>query len=280
VCSDIFFQFLFKDLFTVPQLLCLGALGQTGLLLLLPARYALVPVAVIFLYSAVTIVVQTIFPSRNSYFNGVAPGRTTAQFPNASYDPARPVEKPLFGSRPASEQVVVFHIGLRYSHPLGPFAPGAKEMTDLVLRMFAELDVHAKKYDCLGASTWRGTQRDRINSTLSVFYFRSIEGLNAFAHDKAHRDAWDWYNSWTKKTGYKHIGIFHEVFAAPAGQWETVYDNMPPGLLGSTNIPVLNEQTGDEEWVLPLVDANNTKLRSQYGRMGKTAGGHKSKLGI
>jgi heme-degrading monooxygenase HmoA len=231
-------------------------------------------VAVIFLHTVVTTAIQTIFPSRNIYFSDVVPARTTAQFPNPTYDPSRPAEKPLFGPNPASEQVVCFHIGMRYNHPLGPAAPGAKEMGQHIMKMFGAVHERAEEFGFLGMTSWRGGERDRLNTSLSVMYFRTLEGLHAFAHDKVHREGWDWYNKFTRETGYKHLGIYHETFVAPAGQWETVFDNMPPTLLGAANFPVRNEQTGEEEFVSPLVDGTVTKLRSQYGRMGKTSGGY------
>lgn len=166
-----------------------------------------------------------------------------------------------------------FHLGVRYNHPLGVFAPGAREMTAYVLKMYDVLDAEQERYGCIGRSSWRVAGRGSQNSMMTVFYFRSVEGLNAFAHGEAHRAGWDWYNAWTKRTGYKHLGIFHETFLSKKGEWETIYDNMPGTLLGAANVKVRNEESGEEEFVVSLVDANNTQLRSQYGRMGRTKGG-------
>lgn len=263
-----------KDQLSLPTLLCLGALAQASLLLLLPARWAVLPAAAFALHGIVSTILQLLFPSLNPFNKDIIVGRVSAQLPNASYDPSQPAEKPLFGTRPASEQIVVFHLGLRYSHPLGMLSPGAKEIGEFAMKMFADLQDESKKYGCIGSTYWRSASRGSKNSTMGVFYFRSVEGLHAFAHGKAHRDGWDWYNAWVKRTGYTHIGIFHETFLAGPGQWETIYADMPPTLLGSTDVKVLNEQTGQEEFVVPLVDGNNRQLRSQYGRMGRTNGGY------
>jgi hypothetical protein len=263
-----------KDQFSLPALLCLGALAQGSLLLLLPARWAILPTAAFALYGVLSTTIQILFPSLNQFDKDVIPGRVSAQLPNASYDPSRPEEKPLFGIKPAGEQIVVFHLGIRFSHPLGMLSPGAKEIGTFARKMYADLQNDSKKYGCIGNSQWRTGARESKNTSLMVFYFRDVEGLHAFAHSKVHRDGWDWYNAWVKRTGYRHIGIFHETFLAAPGQWETIYADMPPTLLGSTDVEVLNEQTGQEEFVMPLVDGNNTQLRSQYGRMGRTKGGY------
>lgn len=263
-----------KDQFSLPMLLCLGALSQAGLLLLLPARWAVLPTVTFALYGILSTALQVLFPSLDQFKKDVVPGRVAAHLPNASYDPAQPEEKPLFGNRPAGEQIVVFHLGVRYSHPLGMLAPGAKEIGEAARRMFADLEDQSKGYGCIGVSHWRTDGRGSKNASMGVFYFRSVEGLHAFAHGEAHRAGWDWYNAWVKRTGNAHIGIFHETFLAATGQWETIYVDMPRTLMGAADVKVANERTGEQEFVVPLVDANNRQLRSQYGRMGRTKGGY------
>jgi len=259
-----------KDQFSVPTLLGLGALAQAGLIILLPARWALVPVAVYILGTIASTTIQTVIPSRNGFATDVNPGRTSAQLPNASYDPSRPDERPLFGGTPAGEQVVCFHLGQRFNHPLGLLSPGAREMGQHVLRMHAALDAEPERFGFLGRSSWKAAGRASHNTLLTVFYFRSVEGLHAFAHHEVHRAAWDWYNRFLRETGHTHLGIFHETFLAARGRWEAIYDNMPPTLLGAANVGVTNEGTGEGEFVLPLVDADTAQLRSLYGRMGRT----------
>ncbi|OIW25409.1 hypothetical protein CONLIGDRAFT_92763 [Coniochaeta ligniaria NRRL 30616] len=273
VRQSAFLRSLVKDQFSLPTLLCLGALAQASLLLLLPARWAILPAAAFALHGVLSTTLQTFFPPLNQFNKDVIPGRVSAQLPNASHDPSQPIEKPIFGTNPAGEQILVFHLGFRFSHPLGSLCPGAKEIGHFANKMYADLKAESKKYGCIGSSQWLNAGRGSKNASMGVYYFRSVEGLHAFAHGKAHRDGWDWYNAWVKRTGYSHLGIFHETFLAAPGQWETIYVDMPPTLLGATDVKVLNEESGREEFVAPLVDANNRQLRSQYGRMGRTKEG-------
>jgi hypothetical protein len=268
-------QFFLKDLFSVQGWLILGAIAQTLVFLILPTTYALIPIALLTLRSVLSTIIQVFQPTGNDYNQDVALGRTTAQPPNSSYDPDSPDDRPIFGSKPAPEPLVVFHLGSRSNHPLGPLAPGVKQVGEHFRAMTTELVDRAEHFGCVGHSAWRAAERANHNSSMIVFYFRNVEGLNAFAHDKVHRKGWDWYNSFIKETGFKHIGIFHETFSVAAGQYETIYDNMPPLLLGKTNWPVKNEKTGKQEFVVPLVDCNTSTLRSQYNRLGRSKGAAK-----
>jgi hypothetical protein len=240
---------------------------------MLPTRYALLPAVSLLLHSIATITIQSTSPSRNTFLGGVVQARTSAQIPNATYHPDPAVGKPLFGSQPASQQVVVLHLGVRFNHPLGPLAPGAKETTAHFLRCSEELAKRAEEFGCIGQNMWRGAERSSHNTLMTVFYFRSVEGLNAFAHDKLHREAWDWVNRYAKETGHTHIGIFHETFLSAPGGYETIYVNMQPLLLAAANAKVRNEKSGEEEYVATLVNADTTTLRSQYGRMDRMPNG-------
>jgi hypothetical protein len=264
---------MLKDQFSLPSLLCVGALLQTSLLLVLPTRWAILPSAGFALHGIISTTLQIIFPSLNQFNKDIVRGRVSAQLPNSTYKPSSPETSPLFSAKPSSSPIVVFHLGVRYNHPLGMFAPGASQVGKFIFAMFESLEVEAQRYGCLGMSPWRGAERASNNSTMLCFYFRDVEGLHAFAHDKVHREAWDWWNKWVKETGHGHLGIFHEVFRAAPGEWESVYVDMPPTMLGAADVQVKNEETGEEEHVVPLVDADNVLLRSQYGRMGRTKGG-------
>ena len=200
---------------------------------------------------------------------GVVPGKVSAQLPNNAYNPGAPAESPLFGSTPAEQPVVILHLGARINHPLGVMAPGAKKVTNYFIQMNQELQNRREEFGFLGGSAWRGNDRGSNNTLLTILYFRSIEGLNAFAHDKIHREGWNWFNKWSKEENNNHISIFHEAFCAQPGGYETIYYNAPPVLLGAANAQVLNEQTSQTEYVSPLVAADTGPLRSQFGRMGR-----------
>lgn len=258
--------FFVKDLFTIRALLLTGALLQIITLSVLPARYALWPTFLLLLQSIGSTIFYTIWPKYSPCNKNVLYNRTSAQFPAASYDPRSHTP---YGSQPSRDGVVVFHLGARFNHPLGALSPGGKDIKDHFDRLNKELGESAKEYGCLGWTDWRGSESSNNNTFLSIYYFRDIEGLNAFAHAKTHRDTWDWYNRAVTKLGYKHIGIYHEAFYSAPGKYETIYVNIPPVLLGNTSVPTRNEETGEDEWIRPLVDAEIPALRTQFQRMGR-----------
>ena len=189
--------------------------------------------------------------------SGSISARVTAQLPSRSTGRSGPV--------PATEQVVVFHIGAQYNHPLGPLAPGSREVASRFAELFVDLTKRADEYGLLGGSSWTASERDTNNTTMLIGYFRDVEGLNRFAHDPMHREAMDWWNK--VKDELPHIGIFHETFVSPPGGYETIYHHMRPILMGRTSVRCKTEE--GEAWVNPLVSADNTTLRAQYGRMGR-----------
>lgn len=74
-------------------------------------------------------------------------------------------------------------------------------------------------------------------STLSVTYWQSIEQLHAYAQSPAHREGWAWWDEYRKQ--HNEVGIYHETYFAPAGQWETIYENCMPLGLGESRVLVL-----------------------------------------
>lgn len=70
---------------------------------------------------------------------------------------------------------------------------------------------------------------DGTNNAISVIsYWKSIEGLQAFAQGDQHRKGWDWY----LKLKHANFGIMHETYVVPAGMWENISVNMKPFGLG------------------------------------------------
>ena len=60
-----------------------------------------------------------------------------------------------------------------------------------------------------------------------VQYWRSFEHLHAYSHDRnaAHLPAWAEFNRRIGATGT--VGIWHETYLVSAGQYESIYVNMP-----------------------------------------------------
>ena len=65
-----------------------------------------------------------------------------------------------------------------------------------------------------------------------VQYWRSFEHLDAYAKDRdgKHYPAWKAFNTKTRSNG--DVGIWHETYHIHAGEYECVYNNMPPKGLG------------------------------------------------
>ncbi|KAK3291085.1 uncharacterized protein B0H64DRAFT_478411 [Chaetomium fimeti] len=258
-----------KDSFSLPTLLVLAGFVQGVLSLILPSRYALLPTVFVLLRAVVCAIRDVTSLERFVAERGVIKGRTSAQLPNASYDPVLAEKASPFGSAPAEKSIVVLHLGARFNHPLGGLAPGSKEVTEKFMACHKEVLTRAKEFGCLGGTSYRGDETASNNTVMTVYYFRDLDGLNSFAHDRVHREAWDWYKKECLKKGYSHIGIFHEAFCAPAGAYETIYVNMQPTLLGAGSADVKNEATGTDDWVRTVVDASSSVWRSQHSRMGR-----------
>lgn len=258
------FQGFFKDSFKLSTILALGALIQTIVITALPARYALLPLVLIIGHAIINTIIQTRSPKDNPFTLDVVPGRVTAQLPSRTSG--------AFGSKPAAQPLVVFHLGVRFNHPLGLLSPGANEIGDYFTAMTTALAERRDEFGMLHISTWRATERRSNNTIMIIAYFRDADGLNRFAHDPVHRDGWDWYLRFAKKEGNSHIGIFHETFVTRPGDYETIYVDCPPMLLGGANVRVeggAGEKAAadGEAWARPLVSANHSALRSQSQRM-------------
>ena len=89
-----------------------------------------------------------------------------------------------------------------------------------------------------------------------VQYWRSLEQLMAYARsrDYAHFPAWVEFNKRIGSGG--DFGIWHETYCVRAGEYECVYNNMPPFGLAKASA---------------LVEARGA-LHTAAGRMGKTDG--------
>lgn len=119
---------------------------------------------------------------------------------------------------------VVFLIGARINRPwkVWKWWPIFMAMP----RMLAELG----KNPDLGLLHARG--HFGVRNFMVVQYWRSFEHLHAYATNetKAHLPAWRKFNQAVKTNG--DVGIWHETYLVPAGQYECIYGNMPPCGLG------------------------------------------------
>jgi len=120
---------------------------------------------------------------------------------------------------------VVFIIGARLekTHPLrslrdlGEFKNGMRAM-------LAHLTQHPEK-------GLLGYQNAGI-STMVIQYWRSFETLEAFARDDGDPHLATWRSYRKRVATSDRTGIWHETYLVRAGEYESIYGNMPPYGLG------------------------------------------------
>jgi hypothetical protein len=113
---------------------------------------------------------------------------------------------------------VVLLIGMRFNKPwlVHKWLPVAKAMRD----MLAMLDEHPE-LGLLGYQSWGG------RTTMMVQYWRDFESLNRFARDASlpHLEPWRRFNKLVGAS--EDVGIYHETYRVRAGEYESIYGNMP-----------------------------------------------------
>ncbi|HEX4757644.1 MAG TPA: DUF4188 domain-containing protein [Terracidiphilus sp.] len=124
----------------------------------------------------------------------------------------------------SDEPFVVFLIGMRVNRLLA--LRKWMRVASAMPSMIAELKRHSE-LGMLHAQFvlyWRGVG--------VIQYWRSFEHLHAYAHAKnsAHLPAWTEFNRRIGADG--SVGIWHETYTVAAGQYESVYANMPRFGLG------------------------------------------------
>lgn len=234
------------------------SIGATleGLLFLAFGRLALLPPFAYLVFASFHTLLVAVGILPNTHMQDVLQKKFTAQFYNDTD-----------GSFSASREIVVFLIGTRINHPLGLLAPGWREMAPFFPKMVEQLEANAEEFGFLGMTSWLNwSTRKAQSEILQIGYFKNIDGLHAFAHSKLHREGWAWYEKHSKQ--YPHLGIFHETYAVPAGNWEAIYKNHHLGGLMSLREPIVDEQ-GAKVWASPVVEAKYGVLQTMKGRLRK-----------
>lgn len=119
----------------------------------------------------------------------------------------------------SDEPVVVFLIGMRVNKLLAirKWWSVAKAMPPMMKTLYE----HPEKGFLGGRSclNWRGVTM--------IQYWRSFEDLENFAKntDDPHLEAWKKFNKAVGSDGT--VGVWHETYQVLAGQYESVYANMP-----------------------------------------------------
>ena len=201
--------------------------------------------------------------------DGVIPAKTSVVIPD---------EEGRFGNTPSNQDIVVFHIGVRFNHPLGMFSPKALPVATGFIDMVKNLEGHSDEFDFLSASSYQNLSAASKNELLVVCYFKTVDGLHRFAHSKYHLPLWQWWNK--EVSQLPHISIFHETYHVPKGNWENVHVNSHIAGIGSTVFKASEEMTGKEIFLHPIVDASKGVLKTSSGRMARSQGLEHQKLVI
>ncbi|GAA4009029.1 hypothetical protein GCM10022631_21640 [Deinococcus rubellus] len=170
---------------------------------------------------------------------------TSSKMPNETVAAsARPVTRRVTAQ--LEGDFVVFMIGMRVNQPwkVSAWLPVFLAMP----KMIAELSKHPEL----------GLLGGRFAGLTLIQFWRSSEHLNAYAQSRehVHLPAWQAFNQNARKSGGA-VGIWHETYRVAAGQYETVYVDMPTFGLG---------QAGK------LVEASGRRATAA-GRMGGGPGG-------
>jgi len=258
--STAFFHQLIRDQFTIQTWLAFGAVAQC-LLFLLPIRaiYAVAPAFILLLAKAVDTAMITFNLKPNTYAAGILDTKFTALIPN----PDGTFGKKENQSSP--DKVTVLLLGFRINHPLGPLAPGAQEIVNFFQNMAKDLQAHAPDNGYLGSTTYLNASSDRATKSeiMTTFYFRSLKDSDTFAHSPVHREGWIWWSKVRKQ--YKHLSISHEVYEAPKGKFENIYENCEPTGFAATSYQITDEKD-EKKWISPVVEAMKGQLANGSGR--------------
>ena len=137
---------------------------------------------------------------------------------------------------------VVFLIGMRINNPLlvHKWLPVARAMPRMLQELYRQPELGLLSHEMWFSRT-----------IILVQYWRSMEQLMAYAHQRnaAHLPAWQAFNQKVGTDG--SVGIWHETYQAQPGSYENVYVNMPAFGLGRVG---------------PLVEARGG-LQSAAGRL-------------
>lgn len=253
---------ILRDQLSLQSWIAIGSVVQSVLFLAL-GRIAFLPGVVYLACHAIDSLLMIYGKKTNIYMAGVNIGRTSGQFPSAI---APGDKKP----HPSSENITVLLIGTRSNHPLGALAPGFQEQGKYMTAMQAKLATPEgrRDYGFLGSSFWTGGERSTSNDLMFVCYFKTPQGVHAFADGPLHREARNFYEG-NRKT-HPHLAVWHELYDVPAGSWENIFVNSKPMLFSATKFEMpTSEGEGKSEFVSGNISADQYRvLASSKGRLG------------
>lgn len=249
---------MIRDQLPIGTWLAIGALLQ-GLLSFLPYRNLLLilPVLALLAFKLLTTALQTLNLIPNPWIADAIPNRTAILYANehGEYE------------NPGDQAICTIMLAARSNHPLGMLGPGFKEVGDRFTVMTRELDADPTTHGYLGSSTWlNSSDRTSGNEQMVLMYFKSLAACHAYAHGPQHTATMLWWQQNAHKM--KHVGIMHEIYAAPKHASEGIYVNYHPTGLGATFTEARVGKEGERVWMSPLVQGKG-RLTYSKGRMGR-----------
>ncbi|KAK0616594.1 hypothetical protein B0T14DRAFT_546814 [Immersiella caudata] len=246
---------LLKDELSLSGWLAIGATAQALVSYLAPARYSLVPVALVSFILVSNLLLQHLGWARNTYLNDAVLDRTTVVFPED--DGSKP-EK--MGTKP----VAVFWLGIRSNHPMGRLHPAYQKLNKYLDDMYADCEANRATNGFLGRSPDLIASDYSQNNTLhSVSYWKSIEHLEAFSRRPAHLKGFKFLVA-NVMGGSTDLGVLHEVFYCPPGHWEAIYTNVKTQNFGSLQWPM--GKSGNLRGA--YIERDPNVIKGMWGRMG------------
>jgi len=119
----------------------------------------------------------------------------------------------------------VFLVGMRVNRwwKVHRWWPVAMAMPRLLRELYSDRDL-----GFLGGEMWFG------NPTISVQYWKSFDHLERYAKatDRLHRPAWHAFNQIARSGD---VGVWHEAYVIRPGEYECIYNNLPPFGLGKVS---------------------------------------------
>jgi hypothetical protein len=226
--------------YTVSTWLILGATIQSFLVATLPRNISLLPPIALLIYRYIRSYLIATNALPNPINQGVTHGRQTWQIPSTDSTVA------TTGSK---ESIVVLVLAASWTHPNGRFSPGSQQMGNYMTNMWLDAEANREKYGFLGNTPPLATEDDGSRqdcqgvNMVYLSYWKTLEGLHKFAHGDVHMKGQLWWERGAMEA-YKHIGIMHEVYEVPAGNWENVFHNFRPfGICEWTFIIMFAEYT-------------------------------------
>lgn len=210
--------------YSISTWLFLGATIQCLLVASLPLNISLIPPIAFLTYRMLRGYLIATGHLSNPIYKGVTHGRQTWQIP--STDEGSTTAK-------SEDSIVILVLAASWTHPNGNFSPGSSVIGQYFQGMWDDAEANRAKYGFLGNTPAMVAQNSDSRSdgqgktSVWLSYWKSLEGLHKFAHAEAHMKGQLWWEKGAMDK-YPHIGVMHETYEVPKGNWENVFHNFRP----------------------------------------------------